>query len=218
MNALIAPLLLLAGLLSGCVDTLFESQPAETVSSCDRRFEGRWRVLPADSKNQDDELFLIVDPQCKHWHFLEDGKEDEKLARTTHIAFASVAGKALLTVKVDPDAKDAGAADARWRDGYYYFRYEFADKSIHLRGVDDHRVAHLIIDGDIQGRTERVSREPADRRGGSSSELHNFVAGKPDEMARVVQLDGVFGAADAYVLKPATRAEISRSAKKPAKP
>lgn len=217
MNARIVPLLL-AGLLSGCVDTLFESQPADSVAACDNHFVGRWRVLPADSKDANDELFLVVDRGCKQWHFIEDGKEDEKLARTTHIAFASVAGKPLLSIKVDPDSDHASAADAQWREGYYYFRYEFADKTIRLRGVDDQRVAHMIIDGNVQGRTERVSRQPAEQRGGSSSELHNFVAGKPAEMARVVQLDGVFAGSDAYTLKPATRAEISRSAKKPAKP
>lgn len=218
MKARIVPLLLLAGILSGCVDTLFESQPGENVAACDRHFVGTWRMQATDSKDADEELFLIVDPECKRWRFIEDGKEDEKLEKTTHLAFATVAGKSLLTVKVDQDSKDAHNADAKWRDGYYYLRYEISDKTIRLQAVDDQRIAHMIIDGKMQGRTERVSREPGDKRGGTSSELHNFIAGNPAEMARVAQLDGVFADADAYILKPATRADISRSAKKPAKP
>jgi len=213
MKTSIAILVLLTATLGGCTDTLFESQPAENVASCDKLFVGNWRVLATDSKNQDDEMFLIVEPQCKRWRFIEDGKEDEKLARTTHIAFANVGGKALLTVKVD---EDKPSTDSRWRDGYYYLSYTFADKNIHLHAVDDRRLAHLIIDGTVQGRTERVSRAPGDKRKivDGSSELHNFVAGSPAEMAQAVQIDGLFAEADAYLLKPASKAEIFKSRKK----
>jgi len=215
MKTSIAMLVLLAATLGGCTDTLFESPPGDNVSSCDKHFVGNWRVLATDDKdkNKDSEMFLIVEPQCKRWRFIEDGKEDEKLAKTTHIAFGNVGGKALLTVKVD---EDKPAADSRWRNGYYFLSYTFADKTIRLRGVDDKRIAHRIIDGSVLGRTERVSREPGDKRSGGSgsSELHNFVAGDPAEMARVAQLEDVFADADTYLLKPASKAEIFKARKK----
>lgn len=202
-----------AAMLSGCVETLFESQPAETMAACDPHFVGKWRVEPTDNKDSNDEMFLIVERQCRRWRFIEDGKEDEKLEKTTHVAFGNVAGQALLTVKADPDKP--GDNDP-WRVGYYYFRYDLADKTIHLRGVDDRRVAHLIVDGKVFGRTQRVSREPGDQRASAdgSNELHNFVAGGSAEMARVVQIEGLFADHDAYVLKPARDAEIFKAAKK----
>jgi len=217
MKMRLLPLLALAAVTSGCTDTVFESQPSDSVASCDTHFVGKWRLLSSDSKDKNDRLFVIVDPDCKRWHFIEDGKEDESIARTTHFAFAQVGGKPLLTVKVDPEKKNENDAQARWHDGYFYFRYEFADQEIHLHAVDDRRVAHLIIDDKIQGRSERVSKQPGSARSGNS-ELHNFVAGKPEEMARVAQLDGVFADADVYVLKPASKAEIFKRSKLSAKP
>ncbi|MBS0569658.1 MAG: hypothetical protein JSS28_03555 [Proteobacteria bacterium] len=194
-----------AVLLCGCQDTLFETQPGTHVAACDARFVGPWRLLPADSEKADDAFFVVVEPQCKRWRFIEDGKDDTKTENSVHVAFARVGDLTLLTLKEDQPA--AHDPQARWSHGYRYLRYEFADATIRLHPVDDKRVAHLIIDGGIHGRTERISREPGSQRG--SDDLHNFVAGDAQEMARVAQLDGIFRSGGYYILKPATAAEIS---------
>jgi hypothetical protein len=216
MKLLAATLLLSLGLLTGCKDTIFESQPTEKVSTCDEHFVGKWRLLPVEKKKDDDELFVIVEPACRRWRYIEDGKDDTDTEKTVHVAFAKLGDLPLLTLKID-EKKPSTDSGTRWHTGYQYLRYEFVDKTIRLHPVDNAHVAHLIIDGGVLGRTERISREPGGK-GGNSEELHNFVAGKPDEMARVAKLDGIFSSAEFYTLKPAVDAEIFKAASQPAKP
>ncbi|HST27223.1 MAG TPA: hypothetical protein VLK26_02505 [Rudaea sp.] len=199
-------------LLCGCQDTFFETQPGTRITACDERFVGQWRLLPADPAKADDAFFVVVEPQCKRWRFIEDGKDDIKTENSVHVAFARVGELALLTLKEDQPASHD--SQARWSDGYRYLRYDFVDGTIRLHAVDDKRVAHLIIDGGIHGRTERISREPGSQR--DSDDLHNFVAGDAKEMARVAQLDGIFRSGGYYTLKPATHDEIFKSTGKPA--
>jgi hypothetical protein len=207
-----------AAVLTGCKDTTFESLPSERTTTCDTHFVGKWRLISADNKSSDYELYVIVEPECKRWRFIEDGNDDAKTEQTVHFAFATVGGKPLLALKIDPDRDPAKDPGARWSIGYYYLRYEFADKTIRAHPVDHRRVAHLIVDGAVAGRSERISREPASKSAGNSDELHNFVAGNTEEMARVAQLEGIFDETETYVLKPATDAEIFKPVKKPAKP
>jgi hypothetical protein len=198
-------------LLCGCENTFFETQPGTNVAACDARFVGQWRLLPAKDNGSKDELFVIVEPACKRWRFIEDGKDDTKTENSVHLAFARAGELALLTLQEDQPASHD--PQARWSDGYRFLRYEFVDGTIRLHPVDDKRIAHLIIDGAVHGRTERISREPGTRR--DSDDLHNFVAGDAKEMARVAQLDGIFQANDYYTLKPATNAEIFKPTEKP---
>jgi hypothetical protein len=202
-------LLCTLALLCGCQDTLFETQPGAAISPCDEHFVGSWRLLPADPSSNNEELFVIVEPGCKRWRFIEDGKDDTKTENSVHVAFARVGDLALLTLKEDQPAPHD--SQARWCDGYRYLRYEFVDGTIRLHAIDDKRVAHLLIDGGIRGRTERISREPGSQR--DSDDLHNFVAGNAKEMARVAQLDGIFRSGGYYTLKPATSTEIFKPAK-----
>ena len=204
--------LLLSGtlaLLCGCQDTLFETQPGAAISACDEHFIGSWRLLPADPSSSNDELFVIVEPGCKRWRFIEDGKDDAETEKTVHVAFAHVGDLQLMTVKND-EKHAANDADGRWRDGYLYLRYEFAGDTIRLHRVDDKRVAHWIVDGAIKGRTETITQSPGSTR--HEGDLHNFVSGDRDEMARVALLDGIFQANGYYTLKPATTAEIFKPA------
>jgi hypothetical protein len=212
-----AALCVAASLLSGCVYSVFEAQPSATVNVCDERFVGAWRLLPADPPSNNDELFVIVTPGCKRWRFIDNGKDDANTENEVHVAFAEVAGKPLVTVKQDAK-KDTNYAsrDHQWSDGYIYLRYVFAEGSIKLYPADDKRIAHLIVDGKVKGRTETVTQSPASTR--KEGEMHNFIAGNTDEMARVAQLDGVFSESRFFTLKPATTAEIFKDGKDPEHP
>ena len=218
-------LLVCIALLGGCQNTTFENPPAEKMAACDPHFVGKWRLTNPDEKRSEDKgFFVIVERDCKRWRFIEDGKDDEKTEASTHFAFASLGDLSLLTVRDDADASNKNDAQARWKNGYFYLRYELVDKSVRLYPIDHKHLAHLIVDGAVHGRTERISREPesAPRNGDFASrdrdELQNFVAGDAAEMARVAQLANIFTHSEFYTLKPATDAEIFKAVKKPAKP
>ena len=218
--------LLCAALLCGCQNTTFENAPAEKMATCDPHFVGKWRLVSSkDQRNEDNDFFVIVERDCKRWRFIEDGKDDEKTESSTHFAFARIGDLALLTVKDDADASDKNDRQARWKQGYLYLRYEIVDKTVRLYPIDHKHMAHLIIDGTVGGRTERISREPESTpktQGEFGSrerdELQNFVAGDTKEMVRVAQLENIFDRSEFYTLKPVKDAEIFKPAKKPAKP
>jgi hypothetical protein len=211
--AVVVALLLCTALLGGCEDTTFEAQPSREMASCDPGFVGHWHLVDSDHRKEndaDDEMFVIAEPGCARWRFIEKGEDDEKTNKNTHLSFGKVARQRILAVKLDDDTPAADTQGSRWKNGYLYFRYEFRGDSIELYPVDDVAVARLILDEKIQGRTEKVSAEPGAKRRTHGSELHNFVAGTPDDMARAVQMRGIFQNKKHFVLKPATEAEIFR--------
>ncbi|WP_330888587.1 hypothetical protein [Rudaea sp.] len=191
---------------------MFESLPGKHISQCDPHFVGKWRLLSQDTDRKDDKsLFLVVEPGCMALHLFENGKDDTETDRQTHLAFASVGTKSLLAVKFDNDKSHTDKVD--WSNGFHYFLYDLSNHEIRLRPADDVAVAHLIIDGKLQGRTEKISAEPGGQHRNHGSELHNYVAGDSEAMAKAVELGGVFADTPYFTLKPATDAEISASAK-----
>ena len=207
MRPAAAMLCLAAVALSGCVDTVFESQPGRHISQCDQRFVGTWQLLSQEKDRKDDEkLFLAIEPGCKTLHLFENGKDDTETDAKTHLAFASVGAKSILTVKFDSDQSHTDKVD--WSNGYYYFLYDVRNNEIRLRPANDARVAHLIIDGNLQGRTEKISKMPGGQRSGDGMMLHSYVAGDAEAMAKAVELGGVFAEPPYFILKPATDAEI----------
>ena len=212
MRLAAAMLCLAAVALSGCVDTVFESLPGKHISQCDQRFVGTWRLLNQEKDRKADEnLFLVVDPGCKTLHLFENGKDDTDTDAKTHLAFASVGAKSILTVKFDDEQSHTDGVD--WSNGYHYFLYDMRNGEIRLRPTDDAAVAHFIIDGKLQGRTEKISKMPGGQRSGDGMMLHSYVAGDFEAMAKAVELRGVFAATPYFTLKPASDAEISASAK-----
>lgn len=201
-----------ATVLCGCVDTVFESLPGKNISPCDQRFVGKWRLTDSGKNSKDDEkLFVVIEPDCRALHLFENGKDDIETDAKTHLAFASVGAKSILAVRFDEEQSHTDKTD--WSQGYHYFLYEPRKGEIRLIPVDDIRVAHLIIDGEIHGRTEKISKRPGGRTQGDGMTLHNYVAGDADAMAKAVLLRGVFIETPYFILKPATDAEISASAK-----
>lgn len=177
-----ATLCLVCTALCGCVDTVFESLPGKNISQCDQRFAGKWRLSNSKKDVEGDKnLFVVIVPDCKAMHFLEHGKDDTGTDTKTHIAFASIGTKSILAVKFDENDTHTNKTD--WSNGYHYFLYDIHKGEIRLRGVDDVQVAHLIIDGKVQGRTEKISKRPGGRTEGDGLTLHNYVAGNAEAMA-----------------------------------
>jgi hypothetical protein len=187
--------------LSGCVTTLFESPPGITTTSCDKRWVGNWEVRqehPASPSK--DTLTVSISPECKTLTAIEDGKTQHD---TDHVilAFASIKDIAIAALKLDPMATDAQAKPLDWDVGYHYFSYVVAADEIRLRQVDDDRVAQLLIEGKLVGRTEKITRYPGANQPADGATLHNFVAGSAQDMANALTTYALFSDKNAIILK-----------------
>ncbi len=181
----LAPLFTVA--LAGCVSTIFESPPGTATSACDTHWVGSWDVHTTDPKAQgDDKLMLRVGAQCKALTIVENGNKQHDLDHTVLI-FATIHGRHIAALKLDSETKGTKSSLSDWDTGYHYFSYMATDKEIRLHQADDERVAELLIDGKLFGRTEKITRYPGAKQPADSGTLHNFVAGTPSDMARALQ-------------------------------
>ena len=193
--------------LCGCDRTVFESAPPKTLSECDKRFVGSWRIEDPGHEEAT-QFFVTIDRACQS-RFIDpdEAQHSAEEEPPLHVAFSQVAGKSLLLAKVDVDKGDKNS----WADGYTLLRYEFDGRAIRLYPVDAKRIAHRIIDGEVHGRTEYHNAVPAGyHREPEGSGIDNFVAGSGEEMARVIALDGTFDK-DFFVLKRVSAADISKA-------
>jgi hypothetical protein len=187
--------------LSGCVTTLFESPPGEVASTCDQRWVGNWQVhLEHPTAPSKDTLTLTIAPECKALTAIEDGKTQHDLDHVV-VAFATIKDVAIAALKLDPKANDAHAKPLDWDIGYHYFSYVVAGDDIHLRQVDDERIAQLLIDGKLVGRTEKITRYPGAHEPADGATLHNFVAGSAQDMATALATYTLFSDKGAIILK-----------------
>ncbi|MGH8123248.1 MAG: hypothetical protein ACREPT_10815 [Rudaea sp.] len=209
--------------LAGCVSTIFESPPGTAASACDPRWVGNWDVQMANPKAQgDDKLVLRVGAQCKTLSVVENGNEQRDLDHAV-LAFASIRGNRIAAFKLDPDSNGTKSKPAEWETGYHYFSYVANDGQIRLRQVDDERIAKLLIDGKLSGRTEKITRYPGASQPAESGTLHNFVAGTPQEMVHALATYPLFSDKSAIILKRIAAAPIeanppAKALQKPVQP
>ena len=194
-------ILLLTSALAGCVSTIFESPPGDATTSCDARWVGNWEVHAADPKTEsDDKISLRVAPECKSLVIIENGTVQHDLDHAILI-FASMRNSNIAALKLSAETADANAKTSDWETGYRYFSYAASEKEIRLRQVDDERIAKLLIEGKLLGRTERISRYPGARQPEDQGTLHNFVAGPAQEMLRALESYPLFSDKGAIILK-----------------
>ncbi len=194
----LAPMFAVA--LAGCVSTIFEAPPGDATSTCDPRWVGNWDVHIVDRKAEgDDKLVLRVGADCKTLAVVENGNAQHDLDHAV-LAFASIRGGRIAALKLDPNAKDANSKLSNWETGYHYFSYVANDKQIRLQQADDERVAKLLIDGKLFGRTEKITRYPGANQPTNSGTLHNFVAGTPKDMAHALEACPLFSDKSAIIL------------------
>jgi hypothetical protein len=197
---LLAPAL--AGLLSGCVETIFESPPGAAAATCDKRWVGNWEVHMVDRKAEsDDKLELRVGAECKTLIIVENGTTQHDLDHAVMV-FASIKNNSIAALKLESSTKGANTSD--WDSGYHYFSYDAGDNEIRVRQPDDARVAKLLIEGKLFGRTENITRYPGAKQPADGATLHNFVAGTPQEMAHALEAYPLFSDKSAFILKRMT--------------
>ena len=193
--------LILTSALAGCVSTIFESPPGDTTTSCDARWVGNWEVHAADPKTEsDDKVTLRVAPECESLVVVENGTVQHDLDHAILI-FTAIRNSNIAALKQSQETKDTNAKTSDWETGYRYFSYTANEKEIRLQQVDDERIAKLLIEGKLLGRTERISRYPGARQPEDQGTLHNFVAGPPKEMLRALESYPLFSDKGAIILK-----------------
>jgi len=193
MNLLRAMLASIALILTGCVETRFESLPGSDVARCDARWVGNWRMVSAKDKDKDEGdngVFIAISEGCERVRVFERGKEDDKIRVALH--FARVGKHSVLAAQIDEESPSDSKPASEWDTGYYYFLYDANPRRIALRAVDDEHVATRLIDGSLRGRTEMVSQRPGSRKPSQGRSLYNFVAGDAQTMVQAVQLRGMF--------------------------
>jgi hypothetical protein len=206
--------------LAGCDETNFQSPPARVMQSCDPHFVGSWLVTDTGTSPScdDHELceLLIVDENCSSWHLAEGNgeasDEDRRKEQETHIAFADLRGRKLVTMSADLEDSDPMRVHYHWQQHYAYFRYEIAGDTIRLYMVDSKRVAQLIESKAVAGETKIKDAHKPRQGHVSVSTLTNYVVGDARAMERVVLLPGVFQDSPVVLLKRIDPADIVKPA------
>lgn len=208
--ALRSTLVLLAiALLSGCEQTRFEALPSGEVSDCDRDWVGAWRIEDTRERAEKDDgpVYWIVSDNCARYQTLEpDGaSEDEDDYAFRYVRHGD---SNFIAATAHPDAE---AKDSDWHKAHMLIRYEFrGSDQIRAFDVDNQRVARLIVDGEIGGRTEVKSKPGKDTKNNLES-VENLVFGPSAATDSIIRRKGVFGRKPWLVLHRASSEEIARA-------
>jgi hypothetical protein len=166
--------------LAACNETRFESPPGDRIEACDVRWKGLWIDDSASaSKDEPDELAFLVDPECQ-FQMIERPEKDGP-PKLIHVPLNVVhdGGKDYLVVAdnqlsgvvtVDP----VHGVDPVPEESFYLARYELKGERMTIFSIDSTRVAHRILDKDLEGTID--SRQ---------NDLHVFVKG---DRARILEI------------------------------
>lgn len=166
--------LLVLFVLAGCRSTLLENLPAGATDACPQALRGAWIALDSDTRDAEDAGFVVA-LDCAltlvEWH---DGQWRETRFEPRH---ARSRGDALVFFSAREAAPVLELEPVP--EGWYPFEWRRNDDRLVLRQPDHRRIATLIVNGAIEGRTTW-----------SRDEGHNVVLG--DGAAIAAALQGAF--------------------------
>lgn len=178
-------LALLALLLSGCVETRFESPLGDNIESCDVSWKGLWLAEEATTRERVDGAFY-VDDECR-FHVLDQPEPGAPIKRIhVPLNFVHDGGNDYLVVS---DAQLKGlvqlgpphAVDPAPEKSFFFARYRVRGDRLDVYDVDSERVAKLILDAKLEGTIDK-----------SSTELHVYVRGNRRQMLEIVRKNAIF--------------------------
>jgi hypothetical protein len=199
--------LLLVCLLGACQQTRFEALPSGALSDCDNAWVGAWRIeVSTESKDEDEgPVYWLVDEKCARYQTLETDRELEQENEYTLRYVQQGAQHYLVASKPGSDGDDSA-----WDKGFMLFRYELrGDDEIRAYEIDNQRVAHLIVDGAIAGRSEVKSETEKDGKTKLDS-IENMIAGPTSATDAVIRRKGVFKRKPWLLLRRASDSEIAK--------
>jgi hypothetical protein len=180
----------LLALLSGCVETRFESPPGDNIETCDVQWKGLW----GDPDSATEPGAIYVDDEC-HFIVLDQPERGAPL-KQIHVPmnFVHVDGKNYLVVT---DAALKGLVELKPPHGidpppdksFFFARYRLRGDRVELNQVDSERVAKLVIDGVLDGSVDKVGND-----------LHVFVRGNRARMLDIIRTQPIFATKSPTVL------------------
>jgi hypothetical protein len=184
---------LMLALLGACHQTRFEALPTGAVGDCDAEWVGAWRIEAGTSAGSADEgpVYWLVDADCARYRTMDEHGETEDETEF-QIRYLRHEGRRYLV-----NGKAGLPADAEaWDRAFMLFRYDVRGKDrIELFEIDTQRVARLILDGAIAGRTEVKSSAGRDGRIVVDS-TENLIAGP------AIATDAVIARKDVFLRRP----------------
>lgn len=172
-------------LLTGCVETRFESPLGDNIESCDVNWKGLWLAEDGETHEHDDGA-IYVDDECR-FHMLDQTERGAPL-KAIHVPLNYVhdGGNDYLVVS---DVQLKGlvklppphAISPTPEKSFFFARYRVRGDRLDIHEVDSERVAKLILDARIEGTVDK-----------SSNELHVYVRGNRRQMLEIVRKHAIF--------------------------
>lgn len=186
---------LTALLLTGCVETRFESPPGERIQRCDETWKGVWLDRSEDSQVAG----LLVDEQCRSFLLsqLEDGgplrQAPVPLNFVEHRGqrYVVIADAALQDLVSLPPVHGVTPVPTR---NFFIARYRLRGDTLQISKIDDRGAARMVIDGVLEGTVSSTLNE-----------LHVYVRGTREDTLRIIETPGLFERKASIVLERSRR-------------
>jgi hypothetical protein len=188
-------LTLCALLVSGCVESRFESPLGDNIETCDAAWKGIWTDAESTLPKEGAGTAFYVNDNCE-FTLLEQPEPGGALKRIRvplnyvhaagkdYIVVADTAIRALLKVKpvhgIDPVPEKS----------FFFASYHIRGDRLELFQVDDAKLAKLVIDGAVEGTVDK-----------RANELHVFVRGSRAQMLDLVRTHAIFEEKRSVVLQ-----------------
>ena len=195
-------LLLIASalVLSGCVETRFESPLGDNIETCDARWKGLWFDADETAKDRERSVTAFhVDDGCE-FTLIEQPEPGGALKRTrVPINYVHAGGNDYLVVSEAAvhglvDLKPPYDIDPPPQKAFFFAQYRVRGDRIELRKVDSAKTAKLVIDGAVDGTVQK-----------GRNELHVFVRGGRAQMLELVRKRDVFESEPSMRFKRSTQ-------------
>ena len=180
--------------LSGCVETRFESPPGERIQRCDEAWKGLWL-----DRSEDRQIAgVLVDEQCRSFVLTQleaNGPLRQVPVPLNYVEhggqrYVVVADAALQELVTLPPVH---GVDPVPRRSFFIARYRLRGAKLEIHKVDDRAAARLIIDGALEGTVSSTL-----------DSLNVYLRGTREETLRLLETPGLFER------KPSIRLERSR--------
>jgi hypothetical protein len=189
------PLALLAALLTGCVETRFESPPGERIQRCDEAWKGLW-LAPGED---DDLAGLLVDDSCRSFVLsqLEPGGPLRQVPLPLNYVehrgqrYVVVADAALQDLAQLPPVHGVEPVPTR---SFFIARYRVRGDRLQVHRVDDRAAARMVIDGKLEGTVSSTLHD-----------LHVYLRGTREEILKVIETPGLFDRKPSFELQRSRR-------------
>ena len=177
MRNLLACLVLMIGLLTGCSTTVYESIPFGNITQCDPAWTGVWQVIGKGSQSAPaSDKTIVITSDCRIL-------DTDGASKPLNVSLVSTSNGDYLVVRNDKGTRDC-IGENYTHCGYLLLRFERSEDAMRVYFPDNARVSKAIADGSVKG-----YEGPAPRQQGADSEPthRNFIAGDPREVARILR-------------------------------